>query len=159
MDEGARRDDVEAVLEAANVLLRVVAQSVIEVESVVSSPQLRILVLIANEGPQTLTAIAEELAVHASNATRTCDRLASRGLVIRVTSEKDRRFRRIDVTPEGEKLVTSVLARRRRAIAEVLDNLDDGLEAEALRALRVFAEAAGGVGITDGRFALSLPPQ
>ncbi|MDQ6740301.1 MAG: hypothetical protein M3021_08025, partial [Actinomycetota bacterium] len=43
---------VEAVMRAASVLLAVVAQSVAEVEDVVTTPQLRVLVLIATHGPQ-----------------------------------------------------------------------------------------------------------
>lgn len=150
------RESVDAVLEVGNALLRVVAQSVMSVESVVTGPQLRILVLIAGSGPQTIGAIATELAVHASNATRVCDRLVSRGLVTRIASTADRRIRSIDLTPAGVDLVDSVLERRRQAIAQVLQRLDPPLAAEALAALRMFAAASGG-GTADGRFALTLP--
>lgn len=147
---------MDAVLEAGNVLLRIVAQSVIEVESEVTSPQLRVLVLIARSGSQTLGAIAGELAVHPSNATRTCDRLVARGMVQRLRSVEDRRLRRIDLTTAGRTLVESVLAHRREAVTQVLRMLGTDAIAESLSALRLFAVAADNIGITDGRFALSL---
>ncbi|GAP55516.1 transcriptional regulator, MarR family protein, partial [Arthrobacter sp. Hiyo6] len=68
--DGATDAQVDAVLRAANVLLRVVAQSVVEVEDVVTSPQLRVRVLIATRGPQNPGAVATHLGVHPSNSTR-----------------------------------------------------------------------------------------
>ena len=81
------------MLTAADVLLRVVASSVAEVEDIVNSPQLRVLVRIHNLGPRTSEESRPNSGVHASNATRICDRLvaadssnAARTLEIAVTS-------------------------------------------------------------------------
>ncbi|MFY9807735.1 MAG: MarR family transcriptional regulator, partial [Pseudonocardiaceae bacterium] len=64
-------EDIDAVMLAAQVLIAVTAQSVVSVEEQVTLPQLRILVMIASRGPQNLTAVAQGLGIHASNATRT----------------------------------------------------------------------------------------
>ena len=54
-------EPVEAALRAADVLMRVAARSVMEVDHIVTSPQLRILVRIATRGPQSPGDIATEL--------------------------------------------------------------------------------------------------
>lgn len=152
----SRGEQVDAILRAADVLLRVAAKSVAEVEDVVTTPQLRVLVLIAFQGPQNLGAVARELGVHASNATRTCERLVVAGLLSRREDPLDRRFLQLDLTPEGRDLVTSVFEHRRRAIAEVIERIPAASRESMASAMAAFAEAAGGHGTEDGRFTLGL---
>ncbi|WP_052206919.1 MarR family winged helix-turn-helix transcriptional regulator [Sinomonas humi] len=149
-----QHEQVDAVLRAADVLLRVAAKSVMEVEDVVTSPQLRVLVLIALRGPQNLGAVARELGVHASNATRTCERLVLAGLVSRREDPADRRFLQLDLTPEGRNLVETVIEHRRRAIAEVLQRVPPDARESVATAMAAFADADGGQGTQDGRFTL-----
>lgn len=149
--------EIDAVLRAANVLLRVAARSVVEVEDLVTSPQLRVLVLIASHGPRNLGEVAAELGVHASNATRTTDRLVKAGLIERTDDPRDRRYVRLDLTERGANLVNSVLAHRRNAVAEVFAGMPAGLRASVAGAMDAFAAAAGEAGTEDGRFALDLP--
>lgn len=155
-DGGAADAHVDAVLRAANVLLRVVAQSVIEVEDVVTTPQLRVLVLIATRGPQNPGAIATELGVHPSNATRICDRLVNAGLIARRDDPGDRRYRALSLTPEGASLVNTVLEHRRTAVAAVMGRLPKELRDIAAQGMNAFAEADGGDGSEDGRFTIDL---
>ncbi|CAI9401722.1 hypothetical protein AESSP_00650 [Aestuariimicrobium sp. T2.26MG-19.2B] len=141
-------------MRAADVLLRVAARSVIEVEDRVTSPQLRVLVLIALHGPQNLGAVARELGVHASNATRTCDRLVAADLLSRRQEPTDRRYLKLDLTAQGRALVDSVLGHRRTAIADVIERIPSPEQESVARAMQVFADAGGGEGSEDGRFAL-----
>ncbi|WP_246036202.1 MarR family winged helix-turn-helix transcriptional regulator [Sinomonas susongensis] len=151
-----RSEQVEAVLRAADVLLRVAAKSVMEVEDLVTSPQLRVLVLIAFQGPQNLGAVARELGVHASNATRTCERLVVAGLLSRREDPSDRRFLQLSLTAKGRDLVETVIEHRRRAIAEVLERVPAESREVMASAMAAFAEAAGWEGTADGRFTLGL---
>ncbi|WP_251046271.1 MarR family winged helix-turn-helix transcriptional regulator [Arthrobacter sp. ISL-85] len=146
--------EVEAVMQAADTLLGVVARSVAEVEDVVNTPQLRVLVLIHTQGPQNLGAVAAELGVHASNATRICDRLVAADLLERREDPADRRYVRLELTPKGKSLVDSVLNHRRQAIAEVISRMPSGRRPALAAALEAFAAAAGGHGTSDGRFTL-----
>ncbi|TQJ61390.1 MarR family transcriptional regulator [Arthrobacter sp. SLBN-83] len=146
--------EVEAVLAAADVLLRVVASSVAEVEDVVNTPQLRVLVRIHSLGPQNLGGVAAELGVHASNATRICDRLVAAGLLERREDPADRRYVRLELTADGHALVDSVLDHRRQAIGEVISRMPSGRRPALAAALEAFAAAAGGQGTSDGRFTL-----
>jgi DNA-binding MarR family transcriptional regulator len=139
---------------AADTLMRVVARSVAEVEDVVNTPQLRVLVLIHAHGPQNLGGVAAELGVHASNATRICDRLVAADLLQRREDPADRRYIRLELTKEGKELVDTVLQHRRQAIAEVVSRMPAGRRPALAAALEAFAAAAGGQGTSDGRFTL-----
>lgn len=154
-DDGADAQ-IDAVLRAANVLLRVVAQSVVEVEDIVTSPQLRVLVMIASRGPQNLGAVAMELGVHPSNATRTCDRLVNAGLIARRDDPADRRYVELSLTPEGASLVNTVLEHRRNAVAAVMGRMTNELRGATALGMDAFAAADGGEGTEDGRFTIDL---
>jgi DNA-binding MarR family transcriptional regulator len=149
---------IDAVLEAASVLLRVAARSVVQVEDVVSSPQLRILVFVARQGPVSSTAVARELNVHPSNATRMCDRLVRDGLLARNPDPRDGRFVRLELTDAGRELVTGVFAQRRADVAEVLREIPLDRRDMVREGFEVLAHAAGDEISTDGRFLLT-PPQ
>lgn len=149
--------EVDAALQAADVMMRVAARSVLEVEDIVSSPQLRVLVMIATRGPQTLGDVAVELGVHASNATRTCEKLVRAGLIVRAEDPADRRFVRVTLTDAGAGLVQRVISHRRSALAEVLAGMDPDERAGAVESFQAFARAAGDLPDADGRFTLLLP--
>lgn len=149
--------EVDAVLGAANVLLRIAARSVLDVEEIVSTPQLRVLILIAGSGPQNLGEVAAELGVHPSNATRTCDRLVRSGLIRRSEDETDRRYIQLALTPMGADLVQHVLARRRSELSVILARMDAPDRDAVIGAFQVFADIAGVQGTSDGRFAFRLP--
>lgn len=152
-----RNELVDAILDAANVLMRVAARSVIDVEDEVSSPQLRVLVFIAREGAQSSGAIAQELQVHPSNATRISDRLIRIGLLTKAEGTADRRYVNLTLTDEGRKLVARVFRHRRAAIARVIGSVPPEQASAMLEAFRTFATAAQETGETDGRFTLSVP--
>jgi DNA-binding MarR family transcriptional regulator len=130
---------------ATRVLVAVTAQSVTSVEDKVTLPQFRVLVMIASRGPQNLTSVAQGLGVHASNATRTCDRLVDAGLIHRRDNPADRRTLVLQLTAAGRQLVETVTAQRRAAIAAVLTRMPSQLRSDLIPALRAFAEAAGEV--------------
>lgn len=156
-DHDQHAADVDAALQAADVMMRVAARSVSEVEDIVTSPQLRVLVLIATRGPQTLGNVATELGVHASNATRTCEKLVRAGLIQRAEDPADRRFVRVALTATGSELVQRVIGHRRRALSEVLAGMQPDERAVAVASFRAFARAAGDLPRADGRFTLILP--
>jgi len=136
-------DDVEATMLAARALVGISARSLAEVDDVVTPPQLRVLVMIASRGPLNLGAVARVLGVHASNATRACDRLVAAGLLDRQDDPADRRNLYLQLTAQGRALVDGVMDRRRRAIAEVLDRMPALQRTALVPVLESFAEAAG----------------
>ncbi len=130
---------------AARVLLGVVAQSVAKVEDRVTLPQFRVLVMVSTRGPINLSAVADALGVHPSNATRTVDRLVAAGLLDRRDAATDRRNVALNLTDAGRALVDSVFAQRRAAIEQVVARMPESKRRGLPIALEGFAEAAGEV--------------
>lgn len=140
--DGAR-DEVEAVMAAMRLLVGISAGSVVEVEDVVTLPQLRVLVMVASRGPMNLGAVARGLGVHPSNATRACDRLVHAALLSRSDDPADRRNLVLELTPDGRDLVARVMDRRRRAIVAVLDRMTEAHRRALVPVLQSFAAAGG----------------
>jgi DNA-binding MarR family transcriptional regulator len=142
---GPSPEEIDAVMLAARVLVAVTAQSVASVEAQATLPQLRVLVMIASRGSLNLTAVAQGLGVHPSNATRICDKLVEADLVHRSDDPADRRNLVLELTTSGRQLVQTVTARRRAALANVLAKMPPRLRSDLVPVLRAFAEAAGEV--------------
>jgi DNA-binding MarR family transcriptional regulator len=147
MTAARNSDDLDVQLDAAiaasRVFVAVIAESMAELESSVTMPQFRTLVILATRGPSNLTAVANLLGVHPSNATRTCDRLVRAGLIARRQAHHDRRHLVLDLTPEGRQQVRSVMRRRRLALRRVIARMPVPQRRELADALRAFGEAAG----------------
>ena len=112
-------------------------------EDQVTLPQLRVLVMIASRGTQNVTSVAQALGVHASNATRTCDKLVEAGLLHRSEDPSDRRNLLLQLTQPGLQLVHTVTEHRRAAIKDILAKMPAPGRSNLVPVLRAFAEAAG----------------
>ena len=138
-------EQVDAIMVALQALVGVAAQSVAAVEDRVTLPQLRVLVLIASRGTMNLNALAEAMDVHASNASRSCDRLVAAGLLRRTESPLDRRNLVLELTDEGQALIEGLVQHRREAITEVLDRVPQSRRRALVNAMQAFGKAAGEV--------------
>ena len=134
---------VDAVLRASRALVSITARSLSAVNEDVTLPQFRSLVVLATAGPQTVSALADRLAVHASTMTRMCNRLVSRGLVVRAPSAIDRREVVIALTTMGTTVVEHVMTARRRELDEVVRRMGDDDRKAVVIALNKFSQAAG----------------
>jgi DNA-binding MarR family transcriptional regulator len=145
-DRGAKAEtaeQVDAIMLALQALVGIAAQSVVEVEDRVTLPQLRVLVLIASRGTMNLNALAEAMGIHASNASRSCDRLVAAGLLRRTESPLDRRNLVLELTEEGLALTDVLVEHRREAIEVVLDRVPESRRRALVNAMRSFGQAAG----------------
>lgn len=120
-----RSDDVslEVLMRSARVFAAITAESIARAGDVVTPPQLRVLVLAAHHGPLNNTAVAADLNVHLSNASRISDRLVQAGLLNRRDSPTDRRNVELTLTDQGQQLVNAVLEHRRSALTEALQRM------------------------------------
>lgn len=134
---------IDAVLTASRVLVGIAAQSMAEMEDTVTVTQFRALVVVASREPIHLAALAQDMGIHPSNATRTCDQLVAQGLLDRKENPADRRHLALTLTDTGRRLVESVLTRRRTAIAGVLNKMSAGGRARLAVVLTEFAQASG----------------
>jgi DNA-binding MarR family transcriptional regulator len=132
----------EALLRASRVLVGIAARSLADVDEV-TLPQFRALVVVSARPVTTMSDLADALAVHATTATRLCDRLVDKRLLRRSPSADDRRATELSLTASGRRLVDRVTTRRRRDLDEIATRLPPGAVEAVRDALMAFAEAAG----------------
>ncbi len=143
VDQTGTSDDVDAVMAASRALVAVASRSLAPAEDVVSLSQWRALVVVADGPGISLNQLAEGLGVHASTATRVCDRLIAAGLLIREPHAQDRRYLALSLTRKGQRLFDKVMVARAREISGILDQLAPVSRRRVATAFRDFAEAAG----------------
>ena len=136
---------VDAVLTASRVLVAIAARSLAEAGEAVTLTQYRALVILASCGPQSLSALADALAVTPPTASRVCDGLVRKHLVRRRSDPSDRRRVRIALGVAGRRLIDNVTANRRCEIAALLDSISAEDRPALLAALGRLAESAGEV--------------
>src|SRR3982751_257312 len=134
---------VDALMRASRALTGITARSLSSVSEEVTLAQFRTLQALSTQGPQTVTALAEHLDVHASTMTRMCSRLVTRGLVVRVPSAVDRREVVITLSTTGNQLVHDVLLSRRNDFDVIVQRLSAAEQQAIIHALEAFANAAG----------------
>ena len=140
---------MEALVRLAPPIVGIGLRSVQAAAGGVTLPQYRVLVLLHDNGPLTIGAIALELGVNPSNATRVADRLERLGLVTRAPSSHDRRIVLVEATAAGEGVVRDVTRHRRAELARVVAELDGSRSSELVRALDEVAHAARAVEAAD----------
>jgi DNA-binding MarR family transcriptional regulator len=134
---------VDALLSASRVMVGLAARSVADLDSEVTLPQYRALVVLASRGPQRVVDISAELGVNSSTGTRMCERLVRKGLVRRERSDTDRREVRLTLTSTGEYLVQGVTDRRRSELVRIVDAVPEVWQEPLTAALRSLADTAG----------------
>ena len=92
-----------AALLASRALVGVAARSLASVEGTITLVQYRALVVLASEDVLNVGSLAEALGIHASTATRLCDRLSEKGLIDRKTSAESRREVVVGLTADGRR--------------------------------------------------------
>ncbi|MQY09171.1 MarR family winged helix-turn-helix transcriptional regulator [Actinomadura macrotermitis] len=105
--------------------------------------QLRALETVGRRGGLNLRALAVELGVIPSSASRLCDRLEAAGLLVRTGSDTDRRQVTLRVTALGERVLGEMAQSRRRDLHEVLQRMSPDGRERLLSGLAEFAAAAG----------------
>ncbi|MCA1682989.1 MAG: MarR family winged helix-turn-helix transcriptional regulator [Actinobacteria bacterium] len=132
----------DAVLRAAGVLAAVLARALAECGQDVTVPQFRALDALDHAAPLRLLALAELLGAQPSVATRLCDRLVAKDLMVRVRSDDDRREVSLDLTEAGAKLVRVVNASRRAEVHRILRRVPARQRQQMVAALDAFVGAS-----------------
>jgi DNA-binding MarR family transcriptional regulator len=136
---------IDSVLSASRVLVAVAARSLSDIAEEVTLTQYRTLVVLASRGPQNMASLADAVGVTPATATRMCDRLVKKKLVVRRTERGDRRQVRLALSKTGLDLVTAVTSRRRQEIERIIGAVPPEERGVLVQALGRFAEAAGEV--------------
>jgi DNA-binding MarR family transcriptional regulator len=135
--------DVDAVLAACRVLVALSARSIAAVNDAADIAQVRVLVIVASTEPVSLSVVAEAARLHASTASRLCDRMVSEGLLDRRDDPTNRRALNLRLTAKGRRVVPSMMRRRRHAISPMLEAMPAARRQELIESLREFAQAGG----------------
>lgn len=134
----------DAVLLSSRALVAVASRSIASVDDDVTLPQFRALVVLDHDRRGVnVGALAAELRIKPSTATRLCDRLERKGLVDRMLDPSSRRNVTIVLTKSGRALVSEVTRRRRKEIARIMAKVPAEQQAAIVDALTVFRIAAG----------------
>jgi DNA-binding MarR family transcriptional regulator len=102
----------------------------------VTPSQLSVMATLEREGAaQTLSQLASLERVQPPTMTRVVASLEQAGLVRRTVSEDDRRFARVELTPQGRQLIKSIRRRKDAWLARRLAELSPAEVAEVERVL------------------------
>ncbi|MFC0432433.1 MarR family winged helix-turn-helix transcriptional regulator [Kutzneria buriramensis] len=138
----------DAVLTASRLLVAVSARSIAAVDEAITLAQFRMLVILQSVGSVKHAALADQLGVNPSTASRMVDRLVAAGMVERQTNPVSRREIVIELTAEAHRVVRQVTARRRKEIARIVAKMPPETRAGLVDALLAFAEAGGETQVT-----------
>ncbi|WP_194291409.1 MarR family winged helix-turn-helix transcriptional regulator [Cumulibacter manganitolerans] len=136
----------DTLIAVSRALVGIAVRSVNAAPVEITLVQHRLLVLLASGGAQTVGALAAQLEVNASNASRLVDRLQRLDLVSRGRSAEDGRVVTVSLTATGRDLLAEVHAYRRREVQRVLGRMTTGDVDVTIRALTAFADAAHEMG-------------
>jgi len=85
--------------------------------------QYGILQTLYTKGPMFQRDIAACVCMRPGNLTPAIDKLEKKALVKRIRMEDDRRYTRIELTPEGRKLVKKIFPKHQKRIMETMEGL------------------------------------
>jgi DNA-binding MarR family transcriptional regulator len=148
--ETASRPVVEADLRAAHalldvsrVLMGITLRAVAAAPVALTVPQHRVLLTIAADGPRRVGALADDLGVNQSNASRIVDRLVGQGLVHRTRDREDGRASLVALTPDGHGVLQAVHQHRLAALLDGVARVPGGVDSLA-EELEQLSAAIGG---------------
>ncbi|MBA2464234.1 MAG: MarR family transcriptional regulator [Nocardioidaceae bacterium] len=141
-----REDVVDAFITVSRALVGIAVRTINAAPVEVTLTQHRLLVLLATRGDQTVKALAEQLEVNASNASRLCDRLQRLGMLARDRSSSDGREVVVSLSADGRKLLETVRTHRRDDVQRVLSQMSRTDLDTMMGALTAFGDAAHEIG-------------
>lgn len=132
---------VAAFVTASRALVGMSVRSIEAAPVALTVPQHRVLVLVSHEA-RRVGALADELGVNQSNASRVVDRLVAAGLVERVVDPVDRRASVVALSEAGRSVLAVVTDRRAAELRAVVARMSPAAREQAVAALAEFNAAA-----------------
>jgi MarR family 2-MHQ and catechol resistance regulon transcriptional repressor len=106
------------------------------VDAGLSLTDFMLLEALLHKGPMTITAIQEAVLLASGSMTAAVDRLATRGLIARTLSPRDRRARLLELTPEGRTVIETAYERHRGQLNQWMNGLSADERAVTFASLR-----------------------
>jgi DNA-binding MarR family transcriptional regulator len=104
-------------------------------------PRMRVLELLADDGPSRMTDLGEKAGLRPRNLTSVADALEAEGMVVRSPHPADRRATLLGITPRGTAEIDRALGPRFASLAEVFDVLDPDGRTHLVSSLRQLSSA------------------
>ena len=111
-------------------------------ETGLSFSQLNVLMRLYHGGNSGVSEIGEQMGVTSAAASQAIDRLVLLGLIERTEDPKDRRAKRLALTPKGRTLIESGIEARSRWVEGLTDALTPEQQSLTISALTLLTEAA-----------------
>jgi DNA-binding MarR family transcriptional regulator len=111
-------------------------------ETGLSFSQLNVLMRLYHGGNSGVSDIGEQMGVTSAAASQAIDRLVLLGLIERTEDPKDRRAKRLALTPKGRTLIESGIDARSRWVEDLTDALTPEQQSLTISALTLLTEAA-----------------
>jgi len=105
-----------------------------------SLSQLGAMFRIHHDGSCGMTDLAEMLGISGAAASQLIDRLVSFGLLDRFEDENDRRAKRLQVTPDGDRMVHEIMDSRHRWLEQLSESLSEDERESAARILTMLSD-------------------
>jgi DNA-binding MarR family transcriptional regulator len=137
----APTDLIDSLLESSRVWVALAARALGARDDEVTLRQFRVLVVLGAQGPLRLVDLARSLFIDASTASRLCDQLVKKRLIVRRTNPSSRREVQIGLSAKGARFLDAVNEHRRADIQGILRQLPPGAGERLLSALREFSRA------------------
>ena len=102
----------------------------------------RVLEALLHKGPLPVNIIGPKVHLNPGSISVAVDRLHTRGLVLRVEGETDRRVRTVSLTPQGRDLITKAYEQHAALIQDLFAPLTPRERAELGRLLKLVGKAA-----------------
>ncbi|HZF84970.1 MAG TPA: MarR family transcriptional regulator [Burkholderiaceae bacterium] len=102
----------------------------------------RLIVILAQDGPQLSTALAHRASVEPARASRAITVLVEKGLATRVPRPSDRRFVEIVLTEDGQKVYQSLYPNVESINRALLSQLSEAEQEQLAKMFRVLEAAA-----------------
>lgn len=131
-----------ALMTASRALMGMSLRSVAAAPVPLTVPQHRLLVLVASGHARRIGALAEDLGVNQSNASRLVARMVEQGLVRRVADPADGRASLVEATAAGRRVIDAVSEHRLRELRAVVAAMPPETWGLAVEVLREFNAAA-----------------
>ena len=137
-------EDLRAFEVATRDLVGVALRSIEGGDVDVTLPQLRLLMVLSEEGTVSSSQAARALGVAASTVTRLADRLLASGHLRRGADQSNRSVVTLESTARGRAVVEQVNARRQGELRRILDQLDPTERSDCAATLRRIHECLDG---------------
>ena len=111
-------------------------------ETGLSFSQLNVLMRLYHGGSSGVSGIGAQMGVSSAAASQAIDRLVLQGLIERTEDPKDRRAKRLALTPKGRTLVQSGIEARSQWVEGLTDALTPEQQSLTIAALTLLTEAA-----------------